>query len=95
MTCYEKLLEMDGDPVYSLAKDMYFTVTIQHGHVYLGCKGYLPTSITGISNPWITLTAFYGLVLIPISKNISLNSQKKPTLDSSNSQNPVRKKRFE
>lgn len=45
MTCYEKLLEMDGDTVYSLAKDMYFTVTIQHGHVYLGCKRYLPTRV--------------------------------------------------
>lgn len=92
MTCYEKLLEMDGDTVYSLAKDMYFTVTIQHGHVYLGCKGYLPTSITGISNPWITLTSFYGLVLIPISKDTSLNFQRKVPYDSSNSQNPVRKR---
>lgn len=45
MTCYEKLLEMDGDTVYSLAKDMYFTVTIQHGHVYLGCKRYLPMRV--------------------------------------------------
>lgn len=55
----------------------------------------LPDEYYWYLEPWITLTAFYGLVLIPISKDTSLNFQRKVPYDSSNSQNPVRKGKYE
>ena len=42
MTCYEKLLEMDGDEVYSFTKDKYYTVIIKCNAVYLEEKGRAP-----------------------------------------------------
>lgn len=42
MSSYEKLMEMDGDEVYSLAKDKYYTVIIKCNAVYLEEKGRAP-----------------------------------------------------
>ena len=42
MSSYEKLMEMDGDEVYSLAKDKYYTVVIKCNAVYLEEKGRAP-----------------------------------------------------
>ena len=39
MTCYEKLMEMDGDEVYSFTKDKYYTIVIKCNAVYLEEKG--------------------------------------------------------
>ena len=45
MSIYDKLIEMDGDRVYSLSKDLYYTVLIQHNEVYLEARGYLPVRV--------------------------------------------------
>lgn len=42
MSSYEKLMEMDGDEVYSFTKDKYYTVVIKCNAVYLEEKGRAP-----------------------------------------------------
>ena len=42
LSCYEKLMEMDGDEVYSFTKDKYYTVVIKCNAVYLEEKGRAP-----------------------------------------------------
>lgn len=62
MSSYEKLMEMDGDEVYSLAKDKYHTVVIKCNAVYLEEKeGLHSSSLDGQLIVCICVLYIWGL----------------------------------